>query len=131
MLSQVLLLVRSVPRAVKFYSEGLGLPVAHFSDTWSLVNAGGVQIALKSANNESEFCTGYSPILNFNVSDVPMTVSRLLQMGAVLDGPIKYQVFGKIACVRTPDGHMIGLFEPEDDAPSVDVSTIVPKGNPS
>ena len=35
-------------------------------------------------------------------------------MGAVLDGPIKYPSHGKVASVRSPDGHMIGLFEPAE-----------------
>lgn len=66
-------------------------------------------------------------------------------MGAALDGPIKYPAYGKVhknekkrsgissepltyrsiprpclsqvAAIRSPDGHMIGLFEPGDGAP--------------
>ena len=39
------------------------------------------------------------------------TVPRLLMMGASLDGSIKYQAYGKVAAVRSPDGHMLALIE--------------------
>lgn len=40
-----------------------------------------------------------------------VTVPKLMQLGAALDGPIRYEAYGKIAAVRSPDGHMVGLFE--------------------
>ena len=42
------------------------------------------------------------------------TIYKLLEMGAILDGPIKYPTHGKVASLRSPDGHMIGLFEPTE-----------------
>lgn len=39
------------------------------------------------------------------------TVPRLVSLGAVLDGPIRYEPYGKVAAVRSPDGHMVGLYE--------------------
>lgn len=33
-------------------------------------------------------------------------------MGAHLDGPIQYPAHGKVASLRSPDGHMIGIYEP-------------------
>lgn len=41
-------------------------------------------------------------------------IQRVLGLGAHLDGPIKYPAHGAVASVRSPDGHMIGLFQPED-----------------
>jgi len=39
-------------------------------------------------------------------------VARCLALGAVLDGPIKYQPQGsRVAALRAPDGHMLGLVE--------------------
>lgn len=38
-------------------------------------------------------------------------VPRLMQLGATLDGAIRYEPYGKMAAVRSPDGHMIGLIE--------------------
>ena len=39
------------------------------------------------------------------------TVPRLIQHGASLDGSIRYESYGKVAAVRTPDGQMLGLYE--------------------
>ena len=41
-------------------------------------------------------------------------VPRLISLGAVLDGPIRYEAYGKVAAVRSPDGHMVGLYESAD-----------------
>ena len=43
------------------------------------------------------------------------SITSLLQLGATLDGPIKYPPFGKVAAVRSPDGHMIGLYEIDEE----------------
>lgn len=47
-----------------------------------------------------------------------LAVPRLIQHGAILDGGIRYEPYGRIAAVRSPDGHMVGLVEnanlPED-----------------
>jgi hypothetical protein len=56
--------------------------------------------------------TGYSPLLSFAVADVTETVARCINLGAVLDGPIRHPPHGtKVAALRAPDGHMIGLVE--------------------
>lgn len=39
------------------------------------------------------------------------TVPRLIQLGASLDGAIRYEPYGKMASLRSPDGQMIGLYE--------------------
>ena len=41
---------------------------------------------------------GYSPFLCFEVEDLQARVQRLLELGAVLDGPIKYADRGKVGC---------------------------------
>jgi len=45
------------------------------------------------------------------VVDLQQTVSNMLQLGATLDGPIKYPGSGKVAAVRAPDGQMLSLYE--------------------
>lgn len=39
-------------------------------------------------------------------------IPRLIQSGAALDGPIRYLPYAKIAALRSPHGHMLGLYEP-------------------
>ncbi|WVZ59606.1 hypothetical protein U9M48_009723 [Paspalum notatum var. saurae] len=54
----------------------------------------------------------YSSMLSFTVPDINSTVSKLMALGAELDGPIKYEIHGKVAALRCIDGHMLGLYEP-------------------
>ncbi|CAL9761059.1 unnamed protein product, partial [Musa acuminata subsp. burmannicoides] len=55
---------------------------------------------------------GYSSMLSFTVADMNSTVTKLMSLGAELDGPIKYEIHGKVAALRCLDGHMLGLYEP-------------------
>ena len=71
-------------------------------------------IALKHVDSEAHVSTGYSPILSFTVTDLDQTVNNLLRAGASLDGPILYPARGKVAALRAPDGHTLGLFEPAE-----------------
>lgn len=54
----------------------------------------------------------YSSLLSFTVPDINNSVTKLIALGAELDGPIKYEIYGKVAAVRCIDGHMVGLYEP-------------------
>lgn len=65
---------------------------------------------------EAPATSGYSPFLNFNVRELESVVAQLVQRGAVLDGPVKYPVIGKVAALRSPDGQMIGLLESDGAA---------------
>jgi len=116
-LKYVMLLQRDVPKAVQFYSEGLGLQVNCVTERWAELQSGETKLALKAADGEAFVTTGYSPFLSFNVTDMDSTVQRLLMLGAQLDGPIKYPTHGKVAAMRAPDGHMLGLYEPADESP--------------
>eukprot|EP00638_Chattonella_subsalsa_P001512 CAMPEP_0117733820 /NCGR_PEP_ID=MMETSP0947-20121206/293_1 /TAXON_ID=44440 /ORGANISM="Chattonella subsalsa, Strain CCMP2191" /LENGTH=103 /DNA_ID=CAMNT_0005548455 /DNA_START=259 /DNA_END=570 /DNA_ORIENTATION=+ len=98
--------------AIRFYEEGIGLPLKHKTDDWAEFNTGSTPFVLKGVNVESECSTGYSPLICFDVDDMDLVIQRVLPMGAHLDGAIQYPVHGKLAAIRSPDGHMIGLFEP-------------------
>ncbi|KAL5716486.1 hypothetical protein ACHQM5_018170 [Ranunculus cassubicifolius] len=63
-------------------------------------------------NSDHVVQKGYSSLLSFTVTDINTTVTKLMALGAELDGPIKYEIHGKVAAVRCMDGHMIGLYEP-------------------
>ena len=54
---------------------------------------------IAALNREANLCTGYSPLLNFDVMDLDTLLPSLLQMGATLDGPIKYPQFGKVTLI--------------------------------
>jgi len=53
-LRHVLLLQKDVPRAAKYYAEGVGLQLRVLTETWAELDAGGSVIALKA-------CDGCAP----------------------------------------------------------------------
>jgi predicted enzyme related to lactoylglutathione lyase len=120
---RVLLLTRGaegVSRAIEFYEKGLGINLLRATDDWAELacdgshdKAGGsFRLTIKSVENEAQLSKGYSPVLSFDVDDMDSVITRCVQMGAFLDGPIQYPAHGKVAVLRSPDGHMIGLYEP-------------------
>lgn len=106
----VMLMVKDVLGTVKFYSEGLGLAVKVASPGWAEVDANGTTIAFHAI--ESAQNVGDSPILSFHVDDVYAAIAKLEEMGATLEGRVREPSFGKVAAVRTPDGHLLSLLQP-------------------
>ena len=128
---RALMMVRGsngVASAVNFYQNGLGMAVVRHTDNWAeLTCPVGIQqtsttsimgepinfhLSIQACESEAQLGVGYSPFLNFDVVDMDIAVARCVQMGANLDGPIQYPAHGKVAALRAPDGHMIGLYEP-------------------
>jgi hypothetical protein len=135
-LSRIVLMIRSggadggggrgLLRAVHFY-QLIGLRALRVTDDWAeLVASSPTASASASAprlhlqavttSNEAAVSTGYSPLLVFQVeaSTLDDKVARCVQAGAHLDGPLQFQAHGKVAVLRAPDGHMIGLYEPAE-----------------
>jgi len=121
---RVLLLTRGaegVSRAIAFYSKGLGIHLLRATDDWAELACdnssrdrigGAFRLTIKAVENEAQLCKGYSPVISFDVDDMDTVITRCIQLGAYLDGPIQYPAHGKVAVLRSPDGHMIGLYEP-------------------
>lgn len=122
-LSRVVLMVRSgegLAKALEFYSTGLGLQVVRVTDEWADLRTTApptssyqpLSICLQAVSSEAQVTTGYSPLLQFEVDNMDDCITKCVQLGGFLDGPIQYPAHGKIAALRTPDGHMIGIYEP-------------------
>lgn len=109
----VLQLHRDVPKAARFYSEGLDFSIGVCTPRWAELQNGPLKLALMQAPT-SDFAMqkGYSSMLSFTVVDINSMVTKLITLGAELDGPIKYEIHGKVAALRCLDGHMLGLYEP-------------------
>lgn len=107
----VMLMVPDVEAAAKFYSEGLGLTVKSVSPGWGELDAGGTTIALHSTHGQQAE-TGSSPILSFNVTDIDAVIATLSDRGGRLEGDVREPPFGKVAAIRTPDGHLLSLLQP-------------------
>lgn len=127
-LARIVLMVRGsegIASAVNFYRAALGLQVHRVTDDWAELTsptrsagdhsapAAAVTLSLQAVHsNESQLSTGYSPWITFEVDEMDQTVAAAVQAGAHLDGPIQYPAHGKVAVLRSPDNHMIGLYEP-------------------
>ena len=60
---------------------------------------------------------GYTPIMAFDVADLQATLTRMLHLGAHMDGAIQYlPEGGKVAALRAPDGHMVSIIEKAEGA---------------
>lgn len=139
--SRAMIMVRGaegVASSVNFYQNGLGMNIVRHTDDWAELVCGisssaklssydddslddsatlssdieNFRLSIKAVGSEAQLSTGYSPFLTFDVDDMDSTIARCAQLGAHLDGPIQYPAHGKIATMRAPDGHMIGLYEP-------------------
>jgi predicted enzyme related to lactoylglutathione lyase len=115
-LSRIVLTVRGeqgLLSAITFYHKAVGLNIRRQASDFCEFDAGNnVGITLKAVSQESQLFTGYSPLITLRVDDLTEKVRECVLLGAHLDGPIQYPAHGKVAAMRTPDGHMIGLYEP-------------------
>ena len=117
-LRNIVLTVKNSKATAAFFSEAIGMRVQHKSDnSVELFQKDGLgpPIIVMQAQNAASLSGGYSPLMNFDIDDMDRTVMNAIDKGAILDGPIKYTTYGKIAALRSPDGHMIGIFEPMRD----------------
>ncbi|XP_057443743.1 uncharacterized protein LOC130735888 [Lotus japonicus] len=108
----ILQLHKDVPKAARFYSEGLDLTINVCTLRWAELQSGPLKLALMHSPNDQPVHKDYSSLLSFTVTDINSAVTKLMTLGAELDGPIKYEVHGKVAAMRGIDGHVLGLYEP-------------------
>ena len=125
MLRSIVLYARNVSKAASFYSEGLGMRLTRTSNAppismydehpeWTeavLETPDSIPLIIHHMNQEAFYSTGCSPLLVFRVEEMENMIPRLLMRGAFMDGKIHYDVQGKMVRLRTPDGHMIALYE--------------------
>ncbi len=106
----VMLMIKDVPAAAIFYSQGLDLEVTKLSSNMAEIDANGTKIIMHGV--EEEPTTGSSPILSFHVDDLVETIAKLEALGGKLEGRIREPSFGKVAAVRSPEGHLLSLLQP-------------------
>jgi catechol 2,3-dioxygenase-like lactoylglutathione lyase family enzyme len=110
-LKHIMMMVVDVPAARDFYSQGFGMEIAKSDRMWSELTKDGVTLALHHTPEPNLYSS--SPILSFEVEDIGAEVDRLKDMGAELEGEVRQPSFGKVAAMRTPDGHLVSLLEPK------------------
>jgi VCBS repeat-containing protein len=113
----IMLMIKDVPAAVKFYQDGLGLTVVNASPHMAELDANGTKIIMHGAENQAE--VGGSPILSFHVEDLQETIAKLESLGASLQGRVREPSFGKVAAMRSPEGHLLSLLQPKSSNKSI------------
>lgn len=127
----VSLIVRNIPRAVRFYQETLGLHL-RFSqeEQYALFQIGGMKLALQQARPAGPDLpvahdlvaptleSGVSVLLAFAVTDVDQWCAVLRERGVpILREPADYHWGDREFSVRDPDGHVLIFYaRPREEA---------------
>jgi catechol 2,3-dioxygenase-like lactoylglutathione lyase family enzyme len=115
--------VDDMERAIRFYTEGLGLHTGRrfqsgFTEILGasspidllLNTAGSRPLAGKTAVRSYQ--RHWTPVhLDFVVENIDAAVARLLQHGALLEMPAEQRAWGRIAGLADPFGHGIDLLQ--------------------
>ena len=103
-------------RAIRFYSETLGMPVAFRSDEigWAQMATGEGQLALERvdpSDQEGQALIGRFVGVSLQVSDILMTYQTLAERGVEFLAPPERQPWGgMLAHLRDPDGNILTLL---------------------
>jgi lactoylglutathione lyase len=117
----VVLIVEELDRALRFYTEVLGLRLGHRSGEYAQFHTGSTRLALYTRRAMSEILgislgapTAHAPgfEIGFKVADVDTAFSDLVARGAVSAVPPTDRAWGqRTGYVRDPDGHLIELAQ--------------------
>jgi catechol 2,3-dioxygenase-like lactoylglutathione lyase family enzyme len=111
----VTLYVADMERAIRFYTETLGLRLVYrFANNWATVEVGrGLTIGLHPASAEMPAGRRGSMAIGLELGDVLIeeAVSRLTAKGVQFHGPVNDSKAGKFVSFDDPDGNLIYLAE--------------------
>lgn len=109
----VTIYVANMDRAVRFYTEALGLKLAYrFGDHWASVELGkGLTIGLHPASAESPRGRGGMAIGLELSGSIEEAVRRLEAKGVRFAGIVNEAKAGKFAQFEDPDGNLLYLAE--------------------
>ncbi len=103
--------VQDMDRAVKFYTEMLGLPLKiRFENHWAEIDAGTISIGLHPTENEEAVSGEGGAVVSFAVEDIESLVPVLQQRGVQV-GAIKNPDHGKFAILKDSEGNSLHLIE--------------------
>jgi len=117
----VVLVVEDLDRALKFYTDVLGLPLKHRSGDFAQLDTGATRLALYtraamgrtlglSLQKPPEDAPGFE--IGFKVPDADAAFAELVARGAAPAAPPTTRPWGqRTAYVRDPDGHLIELAQ--------------------
>ncbi|MBI4528049.1 MAG: VOC family protein [Deltaproteobacteria bacterium] len=120
-LDYIILIVEDLDRALRFYTEVLGLTLGHRSGDYAQLATGATRMALytRAAMEKTLAMELRAPALDapgfeigFKVADVDAVFADLVARGAVPVTPPTTRAWGqRTAYVSDPDGHLIELAQ--------------------
>lgn len=126
MLRQIVLSVRNPVKSSHFFRDVLGVRIKHSTPDFVELDLSPpiVMTASDTSSTDlppdsagigsgSNIGSSSAPILTFTVADMDACIPLALGLGGALDGKILRHAYGTVAAMRTPDGTLIGLFQPE------------------
>jgi catechol 2,3-dioxygenase-like lactoylglutathione lyase family enzyme len=121
---RVCLDVDDLDRAIDFYTRGLGLHLGRrLGADWAellgasapldlLVEAPGSAPLGEGRPPRRDYQRHWTPVhLDFVVTGIDAVAQRLVELGAVLEGPIQQRKWGRMANLGDPFGHGLDLLE--------------------
>ena len=111
----VTIYVSDMERAIRFYTDTLGLRLAYrFGNHWAAVELGkGLTIGLHPASSETPAGRRGSMAIGLELGETSIgeAVSRLSSKGVRFQGPVNEAKAGKFVSFEDPDGNLIYLAE--------------------
>ncbi|GAA2059739.1 VOC family protein [Williamsia deligens] len=105
--------VDDMDRAVRFYSETLGLSVKSTGSDWSEIDAGTMTIGLNAREGTSRSGDGGGAVITFQPDGtIDDEVSALRDKGVDFPGGISDHDWGRIAPFADPDGNDLQIYSP-------------------
>jgi len=104
--------VDDIDRALKFYSETLGLSVKSQDGNWAEIDANGVVIGLNARESTHDGHGGGAVITFQPDGDLTDEISRLSQDGVEFVGDVAEHSWGKIAAFKDSEGNDLQLYAP-------------------
>jgi lactoylglutathione lyase len=110
LLEGIVLYSQDLDRAKTFYRDLLGLPLLLEEDHVIHFDAGTVRLAIHRYPTGG-VREGPEGFLVFAVESLTATYEELHRRGAEFLGPPVHRPYGRVAYLRDPEGHEIGLLE--------------------
>jgi predicted enzyme related to lactoylglutathione lyase len=99
-------------RAVRFYSDTLGLHLKDRSEDWSEIDANGLTIGL-NARESATAADGGGAVITFEPDgSIDEEVARLTEAGVEFTGGISDHPWGRIAAFKDSEGNDLQYYAP-------------------
>src|SRR5262245_47331184 len=110
--------VTDMDRSVRFYRDGIGLPVRFGSGEFTFLDAGGVTLVLQAHETLPPPDDGVRTEVVFPVEDIDTAYRTLRERGVVFRIEPRIVTGDKLAAdFRDPDGHVLSIFGPRKGGP--------------